>query len=410
MVFIKYRFWLPCPKSKANKQCSFALSTYNLTEKKMKKMFSLAAMLAVLSYASPASAEVKISGDAGIRARAEFKNNSNSDDLKYQYRVRLKAAADLGDGFFFNALAQNEEAGGAWTTVTGSPAIITPVGAGVTNNTERYPFQLSNFYFGRTQGCCQYKVGRLPLNSASNPIFDLAFYPIPTAFTHAGIYAVDTPVSTNNFDRLAGANYSTKVGDGDLNTTLLLLDNNSITANTAATGDGLLNDGYALHVSYTTKLGDVTIQPQALISLTDVQGAVYRKVSPHTFGANASFLPTGNSKVSASAFYTTCKDSKGTNAAGTTVNVDYNGYLVRLKGESGPITAWVDYNNTKDNLTAVTYDNTFVWAQYNVKIHQLSNGTANVNVTPTLRYRTSGKTGVANNDLLRGELYATVTF
>ena len=70
-------------------------------------MLSLAAMFAVLSYASPASAELKISGDAATRLRGQF-NNSNihgvkstsDDDLKYQYRVRLKASADLGDGYF----------------------------------------------------------------------------------------------------------------------------------------------------------------------------------------------------------------------------------------------------------------------------------------------------------------------
>ena len=54
-------------------------------------MFSLAAMLAVLSYASPASAELKISGDAATRVRGQFNNSdlggikaTNADDIKYQ--------------------------------------------------------------------------------------------------------------------------------------------------------------------------------------------------------------------------------------------------------------------------------------------------------------------------------------
>ncbi len=377
-------------------------------------MLSLAAMLAVLSYASPASAEspasvgLKFSGDAGIRARAEFTSNSLADDLKYQYKIRLKASADLGDGYFFNALAQNEDVAGVWTPVSGAPVSA----AGVTNNVEKYNLQISNFYFGRKQGCCDYKIGRLPLDSFNNPVFDLALYAVPTAL---GIYAVDVPVATYNFDRLFGFNYSTKIGDGDLNTTLVVLDNNSTTVNAPATVDGLLNDGYALHLSYKKKLGDVTIEPQALISLTDVQGAVYRKISPNTFGANAT-IPSGSSKIGVSAFYTLCKDSKGVTAAAplVTANIDYNGYLLRLKGESGPVMAWVDYNHTSDKLANTTYNNVFIWAQYNVKVHQTSTGSANVNVTPTLRYRASGKdiagaTTTPNNQL-RGELYATVTF
>ena len=61
----------------------------------MKKMLSLAAMFAVLSYASPASAELKITGDAATRVRGQFNNSdlrvggvyqkvTNQDDIKYQ--------------------------------------------------------------------------------------------------------------------------------------------------------------------------------------------------------------------------------------------------------------------------------------------------------------------------------------
>ncbi|MBZ4220291.1 MAG: hypothetical protein LAC69_08995, partial [Chlorobium sp.] len=96
----------------------------------------------------------------------------------------------------------------------------------------------------------------------------------------------------------------------------------------------------------------------------------------------------------------------------TPTDVDYSGYLLRLKGESGPVTAWVDYNRTVDKtLVDTTYDNLFVWAQYNVKVHESATGT--FSVTPTIRYRASGsETGAAttDNNQLRGELYATVTF
>ena len=385
----------------------------------MKKMLSLAAMFAVLSYASPASAELKISGDAATRVRGQFRNSdirgvktTDQDDIKYQYRVRLKTSADLGDGYFFKALIANEE------TVSSTGAPLTPgwstVGA---TNTEKFQLEVSNFYFGRTLENCHYQIGRLPLNSFNNPIFDLTLYPVPTAFTNSGVYAVDVPVFQWNFDRVYGMNYGTKVGNGELNGTLVVLDNNSFTENTALTGDGLFNDGYLLHLTYKTTIGNVTVEPQALITLTDAQGATYQKISPNTFGANAT-IPAGKSKIGLSGFYTVCQDSKGAYGS-TAANVDYNGYLLRAKGESGPVTAWIDYNHTTDKSsgTGLTeqkkYNNLFVWAQYKVNVHESALGT--VSLTPTVRYRASGKdtagtVGTDRNNELRTELWASVTF
>ncbi len=397
-------------------------------------MLSLAAMLAVISYASPASAELKIGGDAITRVRGQFRNSSlrdaggvyqknvYQDDIKYQYRVRLKASADLGDGYFFKTLIANEEIsnGGTpgWSTV------------GNTNG-EKFQLEVSNFYFGRMMAESHYMIGRLPLNSFNNPIFDITLVPVPTSFTNSGIYAVDVPVFQWNYDRVYGMNYGTKVGNGDLNATLVVLDNNSIKEDTTInTGDGIFNDGYLLHLSYKTTIGDVTFEPQAIITLTDAQGASYQKISPNTFGANAT-IPVGKSKLGLSGFYTACKDSKGATAttydptkttqdnstilSSTPANVDYSGYLLRVKGESGPVMAWVDYNRTVDKTPAadVTYNNIFVWAQYKVNVHESALGS--VSVTPTVRYRASGRdiagiAGTGHNNELRTELWASVTF
>jgi hypothetical protein len=368
----------------------------------MKKMLSLAAMFAVLSYASPASAELKIGGDAAVRLRSQFNDTKsvsgikdNEDNLLFQYRIRLKASADLGSGYFFKALAQSEETAGGATVAGGWSGVGS-------NNAGAYNLEVSNFYFGRAMECSHYQIGRLPLNSFNNPIFDLTLYPIPAA----GIYAVDIPVATWNFDRVFGLNYGTKVGNGDLNATLVVFDDATGDNNSSASGDGLFNDGYALHVAYKTNLGDVTFEPQAIISLTDVNGLTYQNVSPNTFGANAS-IPVGKSKLGLSGFYTVCKDHKGS------ADVDYSGYLLRAKAESGPVMAWVDYNRTTDKTASdVTYDNLFVWAQYNFKVHESATGT--FSLTPTVRYRASGadygSNSTTDNNQLRGELYATVTF
>ncbi len=392
----------------------------------MKKMISLAAMFAALSYASPASAELNISGDASTRVRGEFNNTETAagvkttlnDDIKYQYRVRLKAAADLGDGYFFKALLANEDYVGATTTSgSSSPGWGTVAGG----NSEKFALQVSNFYFGHVCQDSHYTIGRLPLNSFNNPIFDLTLYPIPgtilagstLAPAGAKVYAVDVPVTQWNFDRIYGANYGTKIGNGELNATLIVFDNHSFTENTAALSDGLLNDGYAVHVSYKTNIGDVTIDPQAILTVTDGGGAVYARVTPNTFGTNVS-IPAGKSKIGLSGFYTVCKDSNGiSSTTGAAANVDYSGYLLRLKGESGPAMAWVDYNHTTDKTAAteVKYNNLFFWGQYTIKLHESSNGT--FSVVPTIRYRASGQddaTGTTRNNQLRTELYATVTF
>lgn len=366
----------------------------------MKKMLSLAAMFAVLAYASPASAELKLSGDASVRLRGqftdaefggtEFDTSDTDNDLQFAYRLRLKAAADLGDGYFFKAMLSTDNNGGGWNTVAN-------------NNEEASDIDISQLYFGRMQENCHWMVGRLPLNSFNNPIFDLALYPFAPS---------DVPVATFNMDRVFGLNYGGKLGSGEANATLVILDNDS-TDDSGADGDGFFNDGFALHLSYKDKLGDVTIEPQAIISLTNLDGSVYQDVSPNTFGANLSF-PAGSAKIGMSAFYTVCDD---TTPAG--FDVDYSGYLLRLKGEVGNFMAWIDYNRTTDKtfnpVVETTNENLFVWAQYNFKVYESAAGS--FNVTPTIRYWAAGTDnefglGTLESDAsrLRTELVATVTF
>ncbi|NTW55808.1 MAG: hypothetical protein HGB20_02035 [Chlorobiaceae bacterium] len=405
-----------------------------------KRMLSLAAMFAALSFASPAHAELKIGGDASIRARGEWKaidpSNDPGDGLKWQWRVRLKASADLGNGYFFKTMIANEDISGTpgWSTVAN-------------NNTEHFQLEVSNFILGRMMKDSHYMMGRLPLNSFNNPIFDLALYPVPTSFSPGGIYAVDVPVFQWNFDRIYALNYGTKLGEGELNATFVVLDNHSTTEDTPALADGFFNDGYALHLSYKVNLGKAVFEPQALIVLTDANGASYQNVSSNTFGANLT-IPSGKTKFGLSGFYTVCKDDKGSylkkdtvdpigygnigypadNPATTTVedgyttytptatHVDYHGYLLRAKVEHGPFMAWVDYNRTTDkssNLSAeTTYDNVFVWAQYKIGITESALGT--FSLTPVVRVRTSGReigsAAATHNDLVRAELWATMTF
>lgn len=360
-------------------------------------MLSLAAMFAVIAYASPASAEVKFSGDASLRLRGQFTDSEvngvedgNSEDLNFAYRIRLKAAADLGEGYFFKAMLasdnktsrKNPFRAGGWVSLD--------------NNLEDVNLDISNFYFGRMMEDSHYMMGRLPLNSMNNPIFDLAMYPQAP---------VDIPVATFYMDRVLGINYGAKIGPGELNATLVLLNEDS-----PANDNGMLNDGYAAHLSYKANLGDVTIEPQALLTLTDGDGPLgYMDITPQTFGMNVT-VPAGDAKIGLSGFYTVCNDD---DADG--YDVDYNGYLLRLKGESGPFTAWVDYSHTNDKTDGNDddYDNLFVWAQYNYKVYESAMGS--FSLTPTVRYWAIGDENYnPGNEYgysrLRTELIATVSF
>ncbi len=390
----------------------------------MKKMLSLAAMFAALSYASPAFAALNISGDASVRVQDWITGHQDVDNVDWQYRLNLRAAADLGDGYFFKALVTNEDSrNGGWQTV------------GYANG-EVYNLQLSQFYFGHMSSGSHYLVGRLPLNSANNPIFDLTLFPTRPIFT---------PIDLLLNDRAFGANVGGKVGPGDLNATFVVLDNNAA-GNTSLSGDGLLNDGYGIHTSYKFNLGNVTFEPQAVAILTksDVltqtwtPGASYSTTystnnpaatpihfgfRPVTYGTNVS-VPLSGVKLSASAFYTrgsgTTPAGAGTLAtpnpfAGT--RVDYFGDFFRIKAESGPVTVWYDHNSTTDKSTLPpggnqVYTNNFIYAQYKIKLHESAQGT--FTLQPTVRYasmKTSSLgTELVNEHALLPELWATVTF
>ncbi|NTV25096.1 MAG: hypothetical protein HGB01_02665 [Chlorobiaceae bacterium] len=398
----------------------------------MKKMLSLAAMCAVLSYAAPASAELKFGGDASVRVRDENfygdtvnkvnpttgETYKKSSDLKWQYRVRFNAAADLGNGYYFKALVTDEtadaDAGGFLTGGVPAGGWRT-VGYG---NGEAYKLEVSNFYFGRNLENCHYALGRLPLGSFNNPVFDLTLYPNQP---------LENPVANINMDRVYGANYGTKIGSGMMNATIVMLDDNSWT-NTSNSGDGKFNDGYGLLLSYKFNLGNVTVEPMGLAVLTNTDiwdqraNPVHSNVTPYTVGAMVG-VPAGSAKLSFGGFYTHCNDTTD-EAAVTGIpgsKVKYDGYQFRVKGEVGKFMAWYDYNHTTDKSDfyganaingKMKSTNHFVWAQYKIPVYESAAGT--FSIQPTVRYlATKVKDDVATStDLqrLRTELWATVTF
>lgn len=397
----------------------------------MKKMMSLAAMFAVLAYASPASAELKLGGDAGMRARMEFSDSeinnvkqNGSENSSAAFRVRLTGAADMGSGYYFKTMISTEQNRNVLTnpsTTTTSFLPASGIGGGwFDTDDDGAGLELTHFYFGRVMENSNWAIGRMPLGSFNNPIYDLAYFAVPSvAVTTSGpVCAVDTPTDTWMNDRSYAMSYGTKIGSGTANIALVLADNYS-TADTGATGDGFFGDGYVLNLSYKVNVGDVTVAPQALIALTDIKGTglAYNSIAPNTFGANVT-IPAGEAKIGLSGFYTACDDKNGKNAAGGPIpnGVDYTGYLFRVKGELGNAMVFVDYNATEDKTggTTTDYDNFFVRAAYKIKVHESATGT--FSLIPTLRYLATSTdyanaaTADVDNEQLRAELYATVTF
>lgn len=368
----------------------------------MKKFVSLLFGLAMIAaFVTTAEAGIKISGDAQVRPRGEFtetkvngeKVNSN-EDLYWLYRLRLKIAADLGDGFFAKALLANHSAGWFATLGSGREAIDIP---GTGRKVSVFPTDLSEFgvnqmYFGRMMENSHYVVGWMPVNSFNNPIYDLAVYP-------------DQPLGIPYFllgnDRIFGLNYGAKVGPGELNASLIVLDDYMKDI------DKFFRDEYAIHLMYKTNIGDVTIDPQLLAAITDVHlfnlfRMGYEDVSPITFGTNV-IIPAGKLKFTLSGFYTFNDDGD--------TSADYDAYMFRAKVERGPIRAWLDYSSMNDNSFGGSddYDSMYIWAQYNWKVHESSMGS--FTLSPTVRYLTSDKNdGALEYQRLRTELWAQVAF
>jgi len=363
-----------------------------------KKSLLLAIALVLLAPSAPASAELRFCGEVGLRLRGEFTDTDfngfkdSEDDLSFQYRIGLHAAADLGSGYYFKALIQNEAGmSGGWQTVG-------------ENNTESYGLDVSNFIFGRALENSMYALGRLPLGSVENPIYDVLLYPaLPS----------DIPVATFNLDRFFGGNYRTKIGPGTFSTTLVVIDNNS-QDDSGNEGDGIFNDGYAFLAAYRTHIGKVVIEPEFVTLLTNCSmayqnGMVFKQsVSPMAFGANVS-VPLDEATIGLSAFYTRADDR----VPNTNENVDYSGYFLRVKAEKGPFTAWFDYSTMTDRSSSVDVDyaNAFLWAQYRIPVFESATG--RFNLTPTVRYLASSReegSSDIDNSRLRLELYSTMTF
>lgn len=348
--------------------------------------------LATTLHAAPAAADIKLGGDAAVRFRSMFKEMPNSihtEDVLYQYRVRLKADADLGRGYYFKTILMSENDTGGWNSVS-------------YGNTEAIALSVNKFHIGRQLDDSSYRIGRIPADSFSDPLLDLAMYPAQP---------LCQPVLCINFDRFSGAGYTRKLGPGELSTTLLVIDDRS--------NDGLFNDGYGLRIGYKTTIASVTINPQLFTSLTNMDTYIQNNnkfsdgsptgltvlgdgVTPLTFGA-ALRVPAGKGAISCYGYYTTCSDTGDSGRA-----VDYSGYLFRVKADYGPAMALLDYSETETG--AIDYRNIFLRAKYAINVHSSASG--KFDIVPTLRWMHNWESGETDTekDVIVPELWAVISF
>ncbi len=372
----------------------------------MKKLLSLVFGLAVLvAFSTPAAAAIKFSGDAQVRPRVEMTKSGEagewSEELYWLYRLRLRLAADLGSGYFVKALFASESAG--WFAAISSEGLrdekeINGKMYNIFPNSLSDHFGVNQLYFGRMMQDSHYTVGLMPVNSFNNPIFDLAVYRES---------AVGIPYLLFNNDRIFGLNYGRKVGPGELNATLCIFDD----ADWDTNSDSFLRDEYAVHLMYKTNIGDIIIDPQLLATVTRAQnsGVGFSQdpetgVAPFTFGTNV-IIPTGNTKITLSGFYTT----DGIGLVDDDNGVEMSAYILRAKAEHGPVRAWVSYNAADYNSPmSADYDKFYVWAQYTFNVHESSMG--KFTLTPTVRYLDGDKNGSDETTRVRTELWANITF
>ena len=382
----------------------------------MKKLLSLVFGLALMvAFTSSSQASIKFSGDAQVRPRVEMVKKGAggewNEELYWLYRLRLRAAADLGSGYFAKALFASESAGWFATisdgkeTATVDHREITLFPKSLSDH-----FGVNQLYFGRMMQDSHYIVGIMPVNSFNNPIFDLAVYPKSS---------VGIPYLLLNNDRVFGLNYGRKIGPGELNATLCVLDDE----HEDTTSESFLRDEYAVHLMYRTNIGDVTIDPQLLAIVTRTQVRPFPDppfthpydnvpeagIAPFTFGTNV-IIPAGKTKFTISGFYT--KDGIG--LVDEDNGVEYSAYMFRVKAEHGPVRTWVGYNKADvvtsplDPSAQGDYKNLFVWAQYNWKVHESSMG--KFTLSPTVRYLNKGKDGANTYERWRTEIWANVSF
>jgi hypothetical protein len=425
----------------------------------MKKLISFAALLAMAIQPMQAAAvQFSFGGDVSSRLRVQTYDVDHqfADDVMWQYRVTLNGTAELGDGFYARVQLANEapnrldsdkgKFGASGTVAIGGGGGWQTVGYG---NTEFSSLGFNNAYFGRNYGSSHYAVGRIPLNSFDNPVYDLTLFPRNP---------IELPVATFLNDRMFAANFGTKVGAGELNLTFGVVDN-IVGNNSVSTGDGLLNDGYLLMASYRVEVAGVSVEPTVLTAITKMDSFTqetfkasgstsgtgnnlnnkyrmpfHQGVRPVTFGANLSG-PVGGVKLGGGAWYsiekgTTPSSSVYDNSAplvaggpaygldNRNASVDCTAYFTRVKLEYGPVLVWWDHNVTTDRsklaseAVAVkqTYTNNLAWAQYQYNAYE--NKEVKLTLQPTLRFMVTKDEvdPTYNHSRMRYELWAVASF
>jgi hypothetical protein len=380
----------------------FYWSNGEMGMKKILLLIVLAAM-ALPSFA----ADIKISGDARVRPRWDIKDatdkpgGSKTQDFYYMYRARLKAQISIGDGWIMNTKFGHNGIGeyngafnqGEYPDLFGLES-ETQVGNHAAKRSSVDFMELNFGYQGDKYG---FLMGLNPAGAVDNPIYDLHFYPKQM---------VDIAYYIWNNDAYYGGNAYLNIGDGQINFTTFVDDNNGILEEDADGNEKRnLTDQYTLSLGYKHNIDKLHFGIEGLYTLADDS-----LVAPATFGLSvghknlAGFtldLFGGYSKQSVES-----KELSATQQYGYTPT-EYQAAFIRLKTTKkvgpGKIVAWLDYANRTDKLidgTEVDNKFTYIWAGYTWIVYSSDMGS--FDITPRIRYQINDKEDV--NQLTRNRL------
>ncbi len=361
------------------------------------KKFLLLILLAVIAIPTYA-ADIKISGDARVRPRMDMKDatdngKSKTTDMYYMYRARVKAKVSIGDGWVMNTMIGHNGIGqyngnfaqGDYPDVLGI-AKEDQIG---NDGAKRSSLDFLQMNFGYQGDRIGFLLGLIGAGATNNPIYDLHFYPTKM---------VDIPYFIFNTDAYYGGSAYLKLGDGQLNMSVIVDDNKGIIEENAE-GKETKNkkDQYTVMLGYTHNIDKLHFGVEGLFTLADDSLA-----APMTFGLNIGHKDVAGFTLDLFAGYSQqsveTKEMIDNQQFGYP-QAEYSAYLMRLKTTRkigpGKVVAWFDYANRTDKIVEdvdVKNDFMYLWFGYTWVVYSSDSGS--FDVTPRIRYQINDiKTG-----------------
>jgi hypothetical protein len=330
-------------------------------------------------FSNQAFSQVSFSGDARFRPRYDITDKTGdgktqTENMYYQIRARLRMKADIGDNWLFKAMLSANDYGNY--SKSSDSGLAKASGTTSANESGGRPgLSFMELYMGHQGEDWGFKVGLLLMGGFSNPIFDIHFYPAKM---------IDIPYFIYNNDGHYGFSGYYKLGPGKLNAAFLVDDNKgALSEDIDGNEVSNTNDNLTLYLKYKMPVTDeISISPELLAPIV----ADDSSAAPITVGANVSLPALSGLKPSLFFGYTQ-QGEEDFDPAGDKIpgmpNNKYTAWLVRGKivGKIGPgsIYFWMDYGSRVDELASdIKYNFYYHWLNYTFTLHKGEYGSFSV--------------------------------